>query len=593
MVPAARADSSSGSNTIVVGGSHRSRATDFAESFTSPRELSPELSPVIVNVASTGGFCTCGSSDASYVHAGDQIDASAGTSDEAEEQFQWQRCTTTCVDVADPVNPRNDGGSYIVTPADVGASIRVVVDASTSDWSQSEISQELGPVQPLGIHLGPVWPEPPLAMDPYAVGTPIPVIRDSTSEAGSVKYVIWAPRIGSVAPAVLRRGTLTFASGQGTANIQVGFVDHGVPIMHPALNVTLTDSAPLQLTSPAQATVQISTDPLGEYTRDPDDPLGLPKPPPLSDLLAGAPLFVDRTGTAVANAAASLAATNPREARMLDEIVDEPDVTRFGTWNGNYPGAAVRLFLQRVQQQEPGAIPMLATYKLVDSHVTHPECGRWADPSRTQAEYHEWITNLAEGIGAQPAVLFLEMDSLITVGCLSQEGLKIRLHELSEAIDVLQNDPHLVVYLDAGAADAVPATRIAHLLEEAGIAKIQGFFLNSTHFDWTSKEIKYGEEISRLTGGKHFVINTAENGQGPLVPKNRARDGNEVLCNPFGRGLGPKPTTDTGYRDLDAFAWIANPGVSGGVCGPGQPAGGVFSIPLALSLVKHADFKLH
>jgi endoglucanase len=170
--------------------------------------------------------------------------------------------------------------------------------------------------------------------------------------------------------------------------------------------------------------------------------------------------------------------------------------------------------------------------------------------------------------------------------------VKIRLHELHDAIDVLSNDPHLVVYLDAGAADAVPAKRIAHLLEQAGISQIQGFFLNSTHFDWTSKEIKFGEEISRLTGGKHFVINTAENGQGPLVPKDRAKNGNEVLCNPAGRGLGPKPTTDTGYKNVDAFAWIANPGVSGGVCGPGQPHGGHFSVALALGLVRHADFNV-
>jgi endoglucanase len=235
---------------------------------------------------------------------------------------------------------------------------------------------------------------------------------------------------------------------------------------------------------------------------------------------------------------------------------------------------------------------MLATYKLVDAKVTHPYCGRWADPPTTEAEYHEWITNLAEGIGSRPAVLFLEMDSLITVGCLSPQGLAIRLNELHDAIDVLSNVPHLVTYLDAGAGDAVHAKEMASLLKRAGIAQIQGFFLNSTHFDWTKKEIRYGEQISKLTGGKHFVINTAENGRGPLVPKNRGKYGNEVLCNPHGRGLGPLPTTHTGYKNVDAFAWIANPGVSGGICGPGQPPGGVFSPAMALSLVQHADFRV-
>ena len=37
------------------------------------------------------------------------------------------------------------------------------------------------------------------------------------------------------------------------------------------------------------------------------------------------------------------------------------------------------------------------------------------------------------------------------------------------------------------------------MLRQAGVGEIQGFFVNSTHFDWTSNEIRYGEQISRLT----------------------------------------------------------------------------------------------
>ncbi len=95
-----------------------------------------------------------------------------------------------------------------------------------------------------------------------------------------------------------------------------------------------------------------------------------------------------------------------------------------------------------------------------------------------------------------------------------------------------------------------------------------------------------------MTGGKHFVVNTAENGRGPLVPRNRVRYGNEILCNPPGRGLGPKPTFNTGYRNVDAFAWIANPGKSGGSCRPGAPPTGIFWPKLALELARNADFRV-
>jgi endoglucanase len=80
---------------------------------------------------------------------------------------------------------------------------------------------------------------------------------------------------------------------------------------------------------------------------------------------------------------------------------------------------------------------------------------------------------------------------------------------------------------------------------------VKGFFLNAKHFDWTSAEIRYGEKISPMTGGKHFVINTSTNDGGPLRPPDIVHEGNEVMCNPPGRGLGPRPTGDTGFSNVD------------------------------------------
>jgi endoglucanase len=516
---------------------------------------------------------------------GDTLSATGGT---GAFQYQWQRCAPTCVDVGSPSAPTASPSLYTIAPADAGARLRVV---ATDNLLDSHTSSQTAAVSWPVVSL----PSATVTESSTAHSPSILVRRTVDSEPATVRYQLTAPAPGPDALYPPYTGILEFPPGKASEAIPLALTDHGAPILARDIAIRLLAPSGAYLGTPSSGEVFICVPDQGcgdGTARNFRNPLELAATPPASDPLPGGDLFVDRTGTAAARAATRLSRAHRSEARVLDEIVDQPDVTRFGTWNGNYPGAAVQSFLERVQQQEPGTIPMLATYKLVDSHVTHPECGRWADPPTTQAEYHEWVTNLAEGIGAQPAVLFLEMDSMITVGCLSKQGLAIRLAELRDAINILQDDPHLLVYLDAGAADAVPAARMARLLEQAGIAKIQGFFLNSTHFDWTSKEIKYGEEISKLTGGKHFVINTAENGQGPLVPTDRAKNGNEVLCNPPGRGLGPRPTTNTGYRNLDAFAWIANPGVSGGVCGPGQPPGGEFSIPLALSLVKHADFKI-
>jgi hypothetical protein len=64
---------------------------------------------------------------------------------------------------------------------------------------------------------------------------------------------------------------------------------------------------------------------------------------------------------------------------------------------------------------------------------------------------------------------------------------------------------------------------MARLLRRAGIRHIRGFFLNSSHFDWTSNELRYGNKVA-------------------------------ILCNPPGRGLGPRPTTATG--DPPGATWF-------------------------------------
>ncbi|MHB1837935.1 MAG: glycoside hydrolase family 6 protein, partial [Solirubrobacteraceae bacterium] len=66
--------------------------------------------------------------------------------------------------------------------------------------------------------------------------------------------------------------------------------------------------------------------------------------------------------------------------------------------------------------------------------------------------------------------------------------------------------------------------------------------------------------------------------------------GNEDLCNPPGRGLGPMDTTDTGFPLADAFMWTHPPGNSSG-CGGGPP-GGVFWPAYAIGLAERANQQL-
>jgi len=429
------------------------------------------------------------------------------------------------------------------------------------------------PFDLLGFH----FQSPLLFVNENAGNAVVTVERTNTLQAAQVRYIT----IGLTAEAPYDytpvKSMLSFAAGQSTASFDVPIIDHGIIGLPKTITVSLFGPSPIGLGLPSIAVLTIlNNDPLPALNLT--DPLSLPVATTTTNPLDGAKFFVDPK---------SVAAKAARRYPALKAIARVPGAGRFGSFS--YPNATVSVarYLARAAVQEPGTIPMLTTYRVVDGH-----CGHWSDPPADQASYHRFVEGFARGIGSYRAVLFLEQDSLITVGCLSKRGVAVRMHELADAVNILTADcPHLVIYLDAGAGDAVPARETASLLRRAGVAKIQGFFLNATHFDWPSKEIRFGEQVSRLTGGKHFVVSTGESGQGPLVPKDRARHGNEDLCNPPGRGLGPKPTTNTGYANVDAFAWLDNPGGSSGVCAPGEPKSG-FWPHYALMLVRNADYSV-
>jgi endoglucanase len=365
-----------------------------------------------------------------------------------------------------------------------------------------------------------------------------------------------------------------------------------MPGLPTTVKLALFGPSPIGLASPSSAVLTIlNDDAVANAARNVLNPLNLPFTPPTSDPLTGAQPFVDTQYGLAAVQARHYRRSHPGWARALSVIASQPEVHRFGNWTGPNPALPVSQYLQRASISQPGTVPEFATYYVVNGRA-HAHCGTYSDPPWRVAAYHRWIQSLARGVGQYRAIMFMEMDSLITVGCLSRHGLAVRLAELHDAIDILSQVPHLVVYLDGGAADAVRAPDTARMLVRAGVSEIQGFFVNSTHFDWTSSEIRYGQSVARMTGGKHFVVNTAENGRGPLVPRDRVHQGNEVLCNPPGRGLGPKPTFNTGYRYVDAFAWIANPGKSGGPCRAGAPPTGFFWPQLALELIRNADFRV-
>ncbi len=361
-------------------------------------------------------------------------------------------------------------------------------------------------------------------------------------------------------------------------------------------------------------------------TRDPSNPLALPTPPGPNPL-NGANFFVDGPAHgAAAGAIARLLGRDPAgfpdsyswaefqqqilgsasvqqrlnndpglafKVRNLEKIAVEPEPQRFsayaqgGTPKGEY-SQAIKIFCHNLTA-DPGTIPIVNTYFL------HPAAGACPTPAKLRAAgalFRARIDAIARATANRPAVYLLELDGVGSSGCVRKMGsLGIWEADLRYEVNKISSLPHTVVYLEAGYSDANGPRYTARVLNAAGVRTIRGFWTNDTHLNWTISEIKWGDKVSRLTHGANFVINTAQNGNGPKKNPHPVTQGNEDLCNPPGRALGPRPTTDTGFAHVDAFLWSSPPGNSSGPCNGGT-ASGTFWTARAIELAAHANGRL-
>jgi endoglucanase len=280
------------------------------------------------------------------------------------------------------------------------------------------------------------------------------------------------------------------------------------------------------------------------------------------------------------------------DIRMLEKIADQPEALRFSTGaGGGGPGATygqVQKILCKNLTADPGSIPIISTYFL---HPLAPGCQSKAAFEAIGPKFRRQIDEVAAGVGNRPAVFLLEIDGLGSSRCVIHSAARsVYEADLRYEIDKISALPHTVVYMEGGYSDSNSPAYTAGVLNAIGIRKIRGFYTNDTHLQWTAKEAKWAQRVSAKTHGAHFLINTSENGQGPKLNPHPITQGVENLCNPPGRGLGPKPTTSTPFAHSDGFVWQHVPGNSSG-CGGGPP-GGTFWLAKAVGLASRANQKL-
>lgn len=287
-----------------------------------------------------------------------------------------------------------------------------------------------------------------------------------------------------------------------------------------------------------------------------------------SNPLAGRPFYVDPISNAM-----RAAKSNPTPE--LVALADTPTAYWLDEAFGSPAGTVSRI---AGAAQAAGATPVFALYA-----IPYRDCGSYAAGGfGTAAGYRQWIDSIAAGLGNMPAAIIVEPDAIAMADCLSSDQQQERYGLLRYAVDTLTRDPAAAVYIDGGHSRWLSAEVLAARLNDVGVSRARGFSLNTANFYTTDEEIGFGEAVSGMTNGAHYVVDTSRNGAGP------AADTGLNWCNPDGRALGAAPTTATAGEHADAYLWVKRPGESDGSCSSGDAPVGRFIAADAIELVRNA-----
>ena len=289
---------------------------------------------------------------------------------------------------------------------------------------------------------------------------------------------------------------------------------------------------------------------------------------------------------------------------LLGKLALQPRAFWLGWW---WPTGQVRAgaaaTVAATQNGNPNVLTQFATFELHPWEI--PTAHRtWNGPAHGSwniSADEAWYRNLAAGIGDARALVIEQVDLPVARKIPSTAPERIDTY----AARVLSARPHTTVYIDGGTFGWLTPAQDAALLISNGIRYARGFALDDTDYDPTATELKFGamvvaELAKRGVRGKHFIVNTDENGQ-PYKPSQVPGRGinDAPMCH--GRiqtacqrtGIPPTPDVASLWWQLDPVASRDARRYCDGYVWSGQPwdiDGGPFNLQNAFWLAANGEY---
>ena len=267
--------------------------------------------------------------------------------------------------------------------------------------------------------------------------------------------------------------------------------------------------------------------------------------------------FADPNSKAAQAAEAAKADGDSASADVFTRLAGTPQ----GIWltPEEYPAGSVGPFVAQAvaAADKAGQVPTFVVYGVPDRDCT----GQHSAGGLPVDQYGPWVGEIADAAGAAGDVAaVVEPDGLSSLLECGDRDQRVGL--IADAAHRLA-DAGVTTYIDGGHSHWNSPADLAPLLEDAGVADVRGFSSNVSNFQSDEDEEAYGEELSALLDGAHYIVDTGRNGFGAT----------KDWCNPPGRAFGNEPGAASGDGHLDAYVWVKPPGESDGECGGGPPAG--------------------
>jgi endoglucanase len=305
--------------------------------------------------------------------------------------------------------------------------------------------------------------------------------------------------------------------------------------------------------------------------------------------LAGKALYVDKNRDINLLYQKYISEVKTEEARLANKIASQPSAVWLVGPAADDPKAErdiKKVERTSLEARQTNTVPLYQLYAIPNRDA----CAAYSKNGFTNAkEYKEWISNILTSLKSE-AIFTVEADAIahmVREDCITKEQESLRYELINETVSLLEaSDKVLGVYIDAGHSDWFKdPSEMVEPLKRAGIDKVRGISVNVSFYAPTDEITKWSQRLVDLLGGsKGVIIDTSRNGNG-LPPYN---SNPEVRwCNPIGRAIGNLPTTTTGQKNIDAYAWIKTVGESDGTCF-GNPPAGVFVPEKALELSRNS-----